>query len=79
MVLVKNRSCDVNILTIFIKSYIPKAILESQVCAEVTYLLPFSESKKFETLFTELEEKMEELGIESFGVTATTMEEVFLK
>jgi len=34
---------------------------------------------RFEALFTELEQKREELGIASYGASVTTMEEVFLR
>ena len=79
MVIVKGQSCNVDNLTALVKSRIPSAQLKSQISAEVTYVLPFSESKKFEGLFKEIEAKLKELGVNSFGVSATTMEEVFLK
>lgn len=79
MVVVKSKSCDVDRLTKVVKSHIPMATIESQISAEISYLLPFSESKKFEGLFLEIESKMSELGVNSFGTSATTMEEVFLK
>lgn len=47
--------------------------------AELTYILPSEATGKFEDLFNELESRREELGINSFGVSVTTMEEVFLK
>lgn len=34
---------------------------------------------RFEALFTELEQRREELGIASYGASVTTMEEVFLR
>jgi hypothetical protein len=37
------------------------------------------ESANFENLLLEIESKSKDLGISSFGTTATTMEEVFLK
>lgn len=79
MVMVKNKSCDVDRLTNLVRSHIPTATIESQVSAEISYLLPFAESRKFEALFREIEAKMSELGVNSFGTSATTMEEVFLK
>ncbi|KAL5014841.1 hypothetical protein ScPMuIL_009111 [Solemya velum] len=62
-----------------IKSHIQTAQLETEISAEIVYLLPFDQSAKFEKLFTEIEQKSSELGISSFGTSATTMEEVFLK
>ncbi|XP_060570838.1 phospholipid-transporting ATPase ABCA3-like isoform X2 [Ruditapes philippinarum] len=79
MVVVKGKTCDVDRLTKLVQSHIPTAFVESQISAEVSYLLPFTESPKFEKLFTEIEAQMSNLGVNSFGVSATTMEEVFLK
>lgn len=79
MVVVKSKNCNVERLTQVVKSHIPTASIESQISAEISYLLPFTESRKFEGLFTEIESKMSELGVSSFGTSATTMEEVFLK
>ena len=79
MVVVKSKTCNIDNLTKMIQSYIPTAVKESEISAEVSYLLPFNESPKFEKLFTEVEKNFSQLGITSFGVSATTMEEVFLK
>ena len=79
MVVVKGKTCDVDRLTKLVQSHIPTAFVESQISAEVSYLLPFTESPKFEKLFTEIESQLSNLGVNSFGVSATTMEEVFLK
>ena len=77
--LVKNKDCDVDNLTQMIQSYIPTASKESEISAEISYLLPFDQSTKFEKLFTDIEINLTKLGISSFGVSATKMEEVFLK
>ncbi|KAL3853225.1 hypothetical protein ACJMK2_016781 [Sinanodonta woodiana] len=79
MVMVKNKTCNVHRVTAVVKNYVPTATLESEISAEVSYLLPFDQSSMFEALFQEIESKMGELGITSFGTSATTMEEVFLK
>jgi len=49
----------------------------SEVSSEVTFQIPQSESEKFSRFFTELDENLEELGIKSYGVGVTTLEEVF--
>lgn len=79
LVVVKTKDCDVTRLTNTIQTLIPTAILESQISAELSYLLPFDQSGKFEELFEHIEKNSAELGISSFGTSATTMEEVFLK
>ena len=79
MVVVKESMCAVDTLTNMIISYIPEAALESHVAAELSYVLPKEYCHKFEELFQKLEEDKVELGISSFGVSVTTLEEVFLK
>ena len=47
--------------------------------AEVTFTLRKDQSGCFEQLFLELENGKLELGINTFGLSVTTLEEVFLK
>ncbi|KAK3610642.1 hypothetical protein CHS0354_009107 [Potamilus streckersoni] len=79
MIIEKHPNCDVETLTQLIQSHVPTATLESQISAELSYLLPFDESPKFAKLFETVEISMEKLGVTSFGISPTTMEEVFLK
>lgn len=79
LVMVKDASCNVAKVTELVQSHVPTAKLESEISAELSYLLPFDQSKSFANLFSDVEQKKSSLGIQSFGTTATTMEEVFLK
>ena len=53
--------------------------LASSIGNEITFVLPKSEVDKFPTLFRGLEEQKRELGLGSYGVSMTTMEDVYLK
>ena len=55
------------------------AELQSTAGVEATFLVSTNDRSKFPELFAQLENAKEELGIESLGVSVTTMEEVFLK
>ncbi|XP_035824811.1 ATP-binding cassette sub-family A member 5 [Aplysia californica] len=46
---------------------------------ELAYTVPMQEVSKFGVLFGKLDEQSESLGIKSYGVSMTTLEEVFLK
>ncbi|VDM93948.1 unnamed protein product, partial [Onchocerca ochengi] len=46
---------------------------------EVTFLLPADQRQNFPSLFQQLEKNTDLLGINTFGVSVTTMEEVFLR
>ncbi len=79
MVLVKERNCDVRVLHETIQCHVPEARLESNVGAELSYLLPFHCKPQFHSLFTEIERRKAELCVSSYGASVTTMEEVFLR
>ncbi len=79
MVMVKSEGCDVQRVRDIVTKYIPNAKLESNISAELSFVLPHESSPQFEELFTYLEENRGELGILSFGASVTTMEEVFIR
>lgn len=62
-----------------VSSIIPTANCMSRVAAEVSFQLPIQELPNFKILFLALDEHMEELNIASYGISITTLEEVFLK
>ncbi|PIK50489.1 ATP-binding cassette transporter subfamily A [Apostichopus japonicus] len=76
---VRNESCDVEQLTGFVKKRVPEAHLESCLAREVDYILPIDKTSVFSELFNLLNDKKSELGVDSFGISVTTMEEVFMK
>ena len=65
-------------ITDTVRRHIPAAKLESSAGTEVTYSLPNGETSKFKSLLTEIETDSK-LGIDHYGISVTTMEEVFLK
>ncbi|XP_032411113.1 phospholipid-transporting ATPase ABCA1b isoform X1 [Xiphophorus hellerii] len=64
-----------------IQRHVPAARLVEDLGHELTYVLPYSAAKDgaFVALFRELDLKLQELGISSYGVSDTTLEEIFLK
>ena len=79
MIMVKEPSCDVSRVQQIITKHVPNAKLESNISAELSFVLPNESSSMFEQLFSSLETNKTDLGISSFGASVTTMEEVFLK
>ena len=77
--IVKNPSCIAENILEAIKVHVPEVQLESNVGAELSFVLPKEQSANFEALFTNLEQNQSSLGIDSFGASVTTLEEVFLK
>jgi ATP-binding cassette, subfamily A (ABC1), member 3 len=62
-----------------VHNVIPEAKLLTNVGTEVTVELPFASSQLFETLFSNFDDHLADLGIHSYGMSVTTLEEVFLK
>jgi ATP-binding cassette, subfamily A (ABC1), member 3 len=63
----------------FVKNHVPEAKVLSEVSSEASFQLPLASASKFKSLFQELDKSLGELGILSYGISITTLEEVFLK
>lgn len=79
LVCVKDDSCVTEKITKMLQKYIPNIQIESNTDQELTYSLPNESISMFGKIFDEIEERKENLGLESYGVSETTLEEVFLK
>lgn len=79
MNVVKKKTCDVPAVTSSIVHHVTDAELVSDVGTELTYILPKHEADAFPALFDDLDEHRHDLGFESYSVSVTTLEEVFLR
>lgn len=79
LICVKAQGCDPKNLTELLKGYIPGIELETNIGSELTYVLNENYRSEFRIIFAELESRAQQLKISSFGVSLTTLEEVFLK
>ncbi|CAN0579737.1 unnamed protein product, partial [Ectocarpus sp. 12 AP-2014] len=59
--------------------FVPEALTVSKVGKERNYRLPFASSSKFVDMFREIDSRKEQLGVAGYGVSVTTLEEVFLR
>ena len=62
-----------------IHTRIPEAKLLTDVGTELTFQLPFSSSDKFQGVFEYIDAHERELGVQSYGMSVTTLEEVFIR
>jgi len=73
---------DINVhsepIKTLIQKHVPESNVLSDVSAEFALQLPLEATSKFQPLFDELDANMTKLGISSYGVSVTTLEEVFL-
>lgn len=69
---------DVSLVSSLILTHVPAARLVENLGHELTYVLPYSAAKDgaFVELFKDLDRKLPDLGISSYGVSDTTLEEV---
>ena len=79
MVMVKEDNCDVSKVTSFLQKHVPRCYVDQNIGTELSYVLPDDDAKLFPNMFRDLEEKQEKLHINSYGISVTTMEEVFIK
>ncbi|CAG0883098.1 unnamed protein product [Darwinula stevensoni] len=62
-----------------LQKFCPEATLKSNAGSEASYMLPSSSTQVFPSVLESLDRAKAELGIRSFGISATTFEEVFLR
>ncbi|XP_024118032.1 retinal-specific phospholipid-transporting ATPase ABCA4 [Oryzias melastigma] len=72
---------DVESISSLIHHHVPEAKLIETIGQELTYLLPNKgfKHRAYASLFRELEETLADMGLSSFGVSDTSLEEIFLK
>ncbi|KAE9098788.1 ABC transporter A family member 1 [Phytophthora fragariae] len=80
MTLVKDDAkCSDDAVAAFVTSYVPSAKLLSNVGSEIAFQLPLNSSSQFAMMFAEMDNQLQLLGLLSYGVSVTTLEEVFIK
>uniref|UniRef100_A0A7N6BSR9 P-type phospholipid transporter n=1 Tax=Anabas testudineus TaxID=64144 RepID=A0A7N6BSR9_ANATE len=64
-----------------IHHHVPEAKLIETIGQELTYLLPNKgfKHRAYASLFRELEETLADIGLSSFGISDTSLEEIFIK
>ncbi|GAB9467021.1 hypothetical protein Gpo141_00004381 [Globisporangium polare] len=79
LTMVKEEGCDDSKVIDFVKEHIPSCTVLSNVGTEVAFQLPLDASSKFARMFELLDSKLGQLSLLSYGISVTTMEEVFIK
>uniref|UniRef100_A0AAX7TCS9 P-type phospholipid transporter n=1 Tax=Astatotilapia calliptera TaxID=8154 RepID=A0AAX7TCS9_ASTCA len=69
---------DIDSITSLIHHHVPEARLIEMIGQELTYLLPSKgfKHRAYASLFRELEETLADMGLSSFGISDTSLEEV---
>lgn len=61
-----------------VRRHVPAAVFLESIGQEITYVLPYSAARDgtFALLFQELDESIADLGLTSYGISDTSLEEV---
>ncbi|XP_068444522.1 phospholipid-transporting ATPase ABCA1-like [Clinocottus analis] len=74
-------SADLTALDQTVRCHVPEAVFLESIGQEITYILPYGGARDgtFALLFQGLDVAMADLGLTSYGISDTTLEEIFLK
>uniref|UniRef100_A0A671L8X3 ATP-binding cassette sub-family A member 1-like n=1 Tax=Sinocyclocheilus anshuiensis TaxID=1608454 RepID=A0A671L8X3_9TELE len=77
----ETTTIDISLISNVIFKHVPTARLVEDLGHEITYVLPYESAKDgaFVELFHEIDDRLTDLGISSYGISDTTLEEIFLK
>ncbi|KAM9836585.1 phospholipid-transporting ATPase ABCA1 [Aulostomus maculatus] len=64
-----------------VRRHVPQAVFLECIGQEITFVLPYDGARDgtFALLFHELDQALADLGLTSYGISDTTLEEIFLK
>ncbi|XP_019867946.2 phospholipid-transporting ATPase ABCA3-like [Aethina tumida] len=79
LIMDKSKDCDVDEVTELLRKHIPNIEVHSNIGSELAYLLQEDQVSLFEDMLVELEENFSNLKINGYGISLTTLEEVFMK
>ncbi|CAH2236792.1 jg8551 [Pararge aegeria aegeria] len=79
LTIVKMDQCEVQEVTNFFKNYAPDIKENTNIGSELTYILPNEHVSKFPDMLKKFEDEKENLKISSYGLSVTSLEEVFMK
>jgi ATP-binding cassette, subfamily A (ABC1), member 3 len=79
LVCVKASECDPDNVTQLLQKHIADIEMQTNIGSELSYQLPETHISHFQTMLEDLEASTEELQLLNYGISLTTLEEVFLK
>lgn len=79
LTMTRGSGCNPQVICQTVERIVPGATLKNESSGQLIINLPDSEVEHFPMLFETLGEAKKELGILNFGLSVTTMEDVFLR
>jgi ATP-binding cassette subfamily A (ABC1) protein 3 len=75
----KTEICNTENITRFIQGYIHDVVLERETSLELVYGIKRGASQYIGQLINALDEQRQDIAIDGYGLSMTTIEEVFLR
>ena len=75
----KQATCSSQTVTQQLQKYVPEVVLERESAAELVYGIKRGQAKEIERLIDGLDRSKQAMGINSYGLSMTTIEDVFLR
>ncbi|XP_055602215.1 phospholipid-transporting ATPase ABCA1-like [Uranotaenia lowii] len=79
LICVKRENCNRELLLDILRRHIPDVRLDTDIGTELSIILQEEYVKQFQPMLEDLEQQIEACGISSYGISLTTMEDVFLR
>ncbi|KAH7957727.1 hypothetical protein HPB52_022524 [Rhipicephalus sanguineus] len=81
LTMVVDQGADKSQISQLVQRYVPSVTVYRSTGTELAFILPMDSTYNFANLFAAVEEAISEgtLGVRSYGISMTTLEEVFLK
>ncbi|XP_072932013.1 phospholipid-transporting ATPase ABCA3-like [Epargyreus clarus] len=79
LTIVKKDLCNPQEILTFLKGYVPEVKLNTNIGSELTFTLPKEDIHNFPEMLRKFDEEKDSMGIASYGLSVTSLEEVFMK
>jgi ATP-binding cassette, subfamily A (ABC1), member 3 len=79
LICVKESGCNPDNVTTLLQKHISEVEIKTNIGSELSYQLPESRITCFQSMLEDLEAHSDELRLLNYGISLTTLEEVFLK
>ncbi len=79
LTITKNTSFNYELFESFLNENLLKYSIETDIAAEMNLSIPFNLVSKIPELLDAIEKYKSKIGIDSYGVSSPTIEEVFIK
>ncbi len=79
MTMAKNSDFKEEEFKVVLGKSLKKYNIETNIAAEMTVCIPFDLNSAMSNLFSEIDQNKKNLGVDSYGISSPTIEEVFIK